>query len=335
MARVRAAVFEQPDFPDYELLDSGHGEKLERYGERVVRRPDPQALWRPRLDPARWRAADLAFSRDPQSGGRRGRWFAAGVPVASSVPDADPTHRGRGKRSAAARGRPGGAGRAVAEGPRWTVGWRGARAVLRPTGFKHVGLFPEQAGNWAFAEERLARLPGSEPAVLNVFGYTGLASVVAARAGARVTHVDASRSAIAWTRENAASSGLAPDALRVVCEDALGFLRRAVRRGERYAGVLLDPPHHGKGPRGERWQFEEHAAELVELAGTLLADAGFLVLSTYAFGTSPLALEGLLEDLRAGPGDPVLEVGELALRESSGGRRLPCGFCARLARGGA
>ena len=297
-------MFEQPDFPAYRLLDSGEGEKLERYGQVTVRRPDPQALWRRRLARADWERADLAFVRDASSGGKRGRWHG-------SLAAAD-----------------GGA-------PSWRIEWGGAAALLRPTSFKHVGLFPEQAANWAFLSERLARAPGgSRPRVLNLFGYTGMASVVAARAGAEVTHVDASRTSIAWARDNAEASGLGPDALRVVVEDALTFLKRCARRGDAFEGLLLDPPHHGKGPKGERWQFEEHAAELVERAAQVLAPDAFLVLSTYAFGTSPLALEGLLADV-----DGELEVGELALTErppdgpSRAGRRLPCGFCARLARG--
>jgi 23S rRNA (cytosine1962-C5)-methyltransferase len=297
------SVFEQPEFPDYELVDSGAGEKLERYGDVLVRRPDPQALWRPRQGARAWDRAALTFERDPASRGQRGRWrVARGAPAALS-----------------------------GERPEWRVAWRGAAALLRPTPFKHLGLFPEQAANWAFIAERVARARsgiGARPRVLNLFGYTGMASVVAARAGAEVTHVDASKSSIAWARENAAASGLGADALRVVLEDALAFAQRAARRGEVYQGVLLDPPHHGKGPKGERWQFEEHAAPLVEGAAALLAEDAFLVFTAYAFGTSPLALAGLLAGV-----DGQLEAGELALRESGGGRLLPCGFCARLARG--
>jgi 23S rRNA (cytosine1962-C5)-methyltransferase len=297
-----SAVFEQPEFPAYELVDSGAGEKLERYGDVLVRRPDPQALWRPRLDARAWERAALAFERDPASGGQRGRWRASGAAPAA-------LH---------------------GERPEWRVAWRGAVALLRPTPFKHLGLFPEQAANWAFIAERIQRAGrgGERPRVLNLFGYTGMASVVAARAGAEVTHVDASKSSIAWARENAAASGLGAEALRVVLEDALAFAQRAARRGEVYQGVLLDPPHHGKGPKGERWQFEEHAALLVERAAALLAPDAFLVLTAYAFGTSPLALAGLLAGVEG-----ELEAGELALREAGGGRLLPCGFCARLVRG--
>jgi len=298
---VRAAVFSQPEFPDYALLDSGGGEKLERYGEVILRRPDPQALWRPRRSAGEWSRAHLAFERDPGSGGKRGLWVAS--------PEAPPALRG-------------------AE-PCWTISWREARFLVRPTPFKHVGLFPEQAANWRFIAEARDALQEARPRLLNLFGYTGVASLVAARAGFAVTHLDASRTSLAWTRENAVASGLGADALRIVLDDALAFVRREVRRGASYHGILMDPPHHGKGPKGERWQFEELAAELVGLCRELLAPRAFVVLSSYAFGTSPLALEELLSELGAGE----LEAGELALEEEHGGRRLPCGFSARFRRG--
>jgi 23S rRNA (cytosine1962-C5)-methyltransferase len=297
---VRPAVFSQPDFPGHALLDSGGGEKLERYGDVVLRRPDPQALWRPRRDEAEWARAHLAFERDPKSGGKRGRWVAA--PHALECARADE--------------------------PSWTLDWRDVTLVVRPTPFKHVGLFPEQAANWQFVAETAAALEG-EPRLLNLFGYTGAASLVAACAGYQVTHVDASRTALAWTRDNARASGLAEDALRVVLDDALAFARREARRGATYDGILMDPPHHGKGPKGERWQFEDLSAALIEACRELLAPRGFAVLSSYAFGTSPLALEGLL----AGLGEGEIDAGELALEEEAGGRRLPSGFCARFRRG--
>jgi 23S rRNA (cytosine1962-C5)-methyltransferase len=297
-------VFSQPEFPAHSLLDSGGGEKLERYGDVVLRRPDPQALWRPRRSAAEWARAHLAFERDAGSGGKRGRWIAA--------PDAPPI----------AHGAPG-------DEPSWPVAWRDVTCLVRPTPFKHVGLFPEQAANWDFVESMATVLGEERPRLLNLFGYTGVASVVAARAGYEVTHVDASRTSLAWTRENAMASGLGEDALRIVLDDAPAFARREARRGAVYHGILMDPPHHGKGPKGERWQFEELAVALIDACRELLAPRGFAVLSSYAFGTSPLALEGLL----AGLGEGAIDAGELALEEEDGGRRLPCGFCARFRRG--
>jgi 23S rRNA (cytosine1962-C5)-methyltransferase len=291
---VQPAVFPTVPFPDHALLDSGDGAKLERFGDVVVARPDPQALWKPRLAAATWKAADLVFERDPGSGGRAGRWVGEGE-------------------------------RRLREG--WEVGFGRARLVLRPTPFKHVGLFPEQAPNWAFAAGALARC-GERPRLLNLFGYTGAASVLAALEGAEVTHVDASRTVLSWTQENARRSGLAPDAPRVVLDDALAFARREARRGRRYHGILLDPPHHGRGPKGETWRFETDLAPLVEACGALLEERAFLVLSSYAIGYSPLAVVNLLEGLEGG----TVAAGELVLDEEGGGRRLPCGFCARWSR---
>lgn len=299
---MQPAVFEAPDFPEYELVDSGGGEKLERFGSVLLRRPDPQALWRPRLAPERWAAAHLAFERDASSGGRHGTWRAH--------PEAPPQVRG--------------------SEPAWPVRFGTAVCVVRPTPFKHVGLFPEQAANWVWLQSLFPALGEARPRLLNLFGYTAAASVVALQAGWEVTHVDASRTTLAWARENLEASGLAPDAMRLVLDDALAFARREARRGARYHGVLLDPPHHGRGPKGERWQFEEHLAALLEACAALLDERAFLVLSTYAIGSSPLAFANLLEEL---PGGQV-SAGELALPESGArARRLPCGFCARWWRG--
>ncbi len=290
-------VFEPAPFPDHALLDSGDGEKLERFGSLLLRRPDPQALWRPRLPRERWEACDLRFERDPRSGGRSGSWRARRGDVPGS----------------------------------WTVGWRDARFVLRPTAFKHVGLFPEQASNWAWLSGLDFGVP--EPRLLNLFGYTGAASIAALQAGYRVTHVDASRTSLAWARENLEASGLPADAMRVLLEDALGFARREARRGARYELVFLDPPHHGRGPKGETWEFATGIADLVETCARLLEPRSALCLSAYAIGISPRTLSNLLAELEGGE----LEVDELALpeveEEGLPRRDLPAGFCARWTRG--
>lgn len=291
-------VFPQPPFQDYALLDSGDAEKLERFGPVVLRRPDPQAMWSRRLDDAAWRAADLTFVRESDRGGR----FEARAGA----------HR-------AALGRE----------PAWPVRFAGATFVVRPTPFKHVGLFPEQASNWEHVAVARTRFGIEKPRLLNLFGYTGAASVLAAQNGYEVTHVDASKTSIGWVRENAAASGLADDALRLIVDDASAFARREVRRQSRYHVVLLDPPHHGRGPKGETWQFEEHVAPLVRAVRDLLHERALVVLSTYAIGCTPLTFENLLAEL--GPG--AIDAGELALPEGDGRRFLPCGFCARFARG--
>lgn len=297
---MRPALFEHAPLADHALLDSGEGAKLERFGEVLLARPDPQALWPRRLAPEAWESADLAFVRESDRGGR---WEAR--------PNAHADARGR--------------------EPGWTIGVGGARVLIRPTPFKHVGLFPEQATNWRFVAERRAEL-GSEPALLNLFGYTGVASVLAARDGWRVTHVDASKRSLAWARENAVASGCDED-MRFLLDDAAQFVRREVRRGSRYAGILVDPPHYGRGPKGEKWQLEEGLAPLVQDCARLLAERALLVLSTYAIGISAQSLSNLLAGALEGG---ELEAGELALPEEPGGpsaagspRFLPCGFCAR------
>lgn len=298
-------VFPAPPFPDHALLDSGHGRKLERFGEVELARPDPQALWRPRLPEAAWDRADLTFERESDRGGR---W--------RPHPDLAPHLRG--------------------DDATWSIGFSGARLLVRPTPFKHVGVFPEQAANWALVTDVVRRLRGAlpePPRVLNLFGYTGAASVLAAREGAAVTHVDASRASLTWATQNAEASELGRSAMRLICDDALGFAAREVRRGSTYHVVLLDPPHYGRGPKGEVWRFEEGFAPLLEAVSQLLAERALLVLSTYAIGYSPLAFTNVLAELPGG----CVEAGELALTEEARpglpSRRLPAGFCARWWRG--
>lgn len=295
---MQPAVFAAPALEGHALLDSGGAEKLERYGEVLLRRPDPQALWRKRLDASEWARADLAFVRESDRGGR---WEA------------------RRDAAAPARGRE----------PEWTLARGRARFVIRPTPFKHVGLFPEQAANWELIE-RLRPSFGVQARVLDLFGYTGAASVVAHQAGYQVTHVDASKLALAWFRDNLRASGEREDVARVILDDALAFAQREARRGQRYDVILLDPPHHGRGPKGERWQLEEGLAPLVEAVGAIAAERALVVLSTYAVGYSPLAFTNLLGELEGGR----VHAGELALREHGDhARLLPCGFCARWSRG--
>lgn len=283
-------AFAHPEFGDYALLDSGNGEKLERFGKWVMRRPDPQALWRPRQSPREWQAADWSFQRESDRGGI---W----------------EHRGPGRPA-----------------PEWQMGWGEARFALRLTPFKHVGLFPEQAANWQWVQER-SPSPGTQKTLLNLFGYTGAASILAAQAGWQVTHVDAAKPSITWAAENAQLSGLPERSIRWLCDDAAGFAAREVRRGKQYDGILLDPPHYGRGPKGEKWQFESDIAGLLDSCRQLLAPSAgsFLILSTYAIGYSPIAFENMLREFGTGQ----IESGELALPEGDGERLLPCGYCAR------
>ncbi len=300
-------VFPQPSLPGYVLLDSGDGEKLERFGACLLRRPDPQALWPRRLESERWAAADLRFVRESDRGGRweggkgtkREAW---GFPIRlPGLPE-------------------------------------GVELELRATPFKHVGLFPEQAANWLWLEERRRALVAAgveRPELLNLFGYTGAASLLAVRAGWRVTHLDASRASLDWAAANLRRSGMPEDSLRWVHEDAARFVAREVRRGRRYHGILLDPPAYGRGPKGEKWLFSGGIASLLAACRELLAPDGpvALAISAYAVAYSPLAFANLFADWGAS-----VEVGELALPEGEGAplpagpvlpRLLPCGLCAR------
>lgn len=287
--------FSPPALSAYELCDSGDGEKLERFGPLVLRRPDPQALWRKGLQSASWQQADLSFERESDRGGR---WQPAlGAHELARLKQ-----------------------------PAWEVSILGAQLRLRPTPFKHVGLFPEQACNWELLPAVRQELAQAEARCLNLFAYTGAASILACKVGFRVTHVDASKQALDWTAENVQLSGLARDALRILLEDALSFVRREARRGARYEVIFIDPPHYGRGPKGEKWQLEEGLPLLMESVAQILAPRALVVLSTYAVGFSALSLANLLSDL--GPG--VCEQAELVLAESAArARLLPAGFCAR------
>ena len=276
---------------DYGLIDSGGGRKLERYGPYRVVRPEPQCLWRPRLSDAIWAEADAVF--DPTDEDEAGRWRFAGKPVET-----------------------------------WPLQWGGVRFHGRFTAFRHLAFFPEQAAHWAWIDARLRAAP-TPPRVLNLFGYTGVASLVAAAAGASVTHVDASKKAIGWARDNAALSGLAEAPVRWICEDARRYVQREARRGSRYGAIILDPPKYGRGPNGEVWRLFEDLPELLGLcAGLLSENASFLILNAYAERLSGLSLAGLLGEAAADRGGTI-DWGELALMEESGERGVGLSFFAR------
>jgi 23S rRNA (cytosine1962-C5)-methyltransferase len=283
---------------DYALLDSGDGRKLERYGRYTVVRPEPQCLWRPRPPAAAWDEADAIF--DPTDEEDAGRWRFRREPQA-----------------------------------RWPLGWGEVRFHGRFTAFRHLAFFPEQAANWAWLDEQVraqVRNGGGQSRVLNLFGYTGVASLVMAAAGAHVTHVDASKRAVAWARENAELSGLAERPIRWITEDARKYVQREARRGSRYEGIILDPPKYGRGPGGEVWRLFEDLPELARLCGELLSEnAAFLVLNAYAERISGAALAGLLSEALAGRGGSV-EWGELALVEDAGDRQVGMSFYARWRR---
>ncbi|HEY3947579.1 class I SAM-dependent methyltransferase [Phenylobacterium sp.] len=302
MSRTEPQVAELPSvmrttgWDDYGLIDSGNGRKLERYGGFAVVRPEPQCLWTPALPAARWDAAEAVF--DPTDEEDAGRWKLKGAAAA------------------------------LGNGQAWPLSWRDVRFHGRFTSFRHLAFFPEQAANWEFLDAAV-RSAGAQPKVLNLFGYTGVASLVMAAAGAAVTHVDASKRAVGWARENAELSGLADRPIRWITEDARKYVQREVRRGSRYEGIILDPPKYGRGPDGEVWRLFEDLAELVGLcAGLLSENARFLVLNAYAERISGAALSGLLAQAMAGRGGRI-EWGELALVQEGGAREVGMSFFAR------
>lgn len=291
-----------PELEDYELVDCGGFEKLERFGRYVTVRPEPQAIWHKSLPEEEWeRMASAVFRRDANSE-ERGRWLlGAGMPE------------------------------------QWRIDYRyrgmSLRMRLGLTSFKHVGVFPEQGENWNFIYDSVAELKarlGREPRVLNLFAYTGGASLAARSAGAEVTHVDSVRQVVTWARENMEASGL--DGIRWVVEDAMKFVRREVRRGRSYDGIILDPPAYGRGPEGEKWVLGQDIGPMLECCTRLLsATDGFLVLNLYSMGFSALLAKSIVGQLFPVPS--AEEFGELFFYDRSE-KMLPLGVFYRARYGG-
>ncbi|MGH6956503.1 MAG: class I SAM-dependent methyltransferase [Caulobacteraceae bacterium] len=281
---------------DYALIDSGNGRKLERYGPYSAVRPEPQSLWRPLAGGSVWAGADAVF--DPEGEEDAGRWRFSGAPL-------EP----------------------------FPLAWGQTRFLARFTSFRHLGFFPEQAANWAWLDARL-RAAGQPLKVLNLFAYTGVASLVCAAAGAAVTHVDASKRSVAWAKENAVLSGLAERPLRYLAEDARKWVAREARRGSTYDAIILDPPKFGRGPAGEVWRLLDDLPDLIAGCAALLSpEASFLLVNAYAERLSGLALAGLLAEALAGRRGAI-DWGELALMEQGGARGLGVSFFARWSDGG-
>jgi 23S rRNA (cytosine1962-C5)-methyltransferase len=286
-------LISSPGFDDYRLLDSGAGRKLERFGRIVVDRPEPQAMWQRRLPAEAWAKADAVFSGEEDD--ESGKW------------------RQRGQ---------------VAES--WPVHVQQVTLLCRLSAFRHMGLFPEQLPHWEWMLEVMRRMRIERPRVLNLFAYTGAASMLAARAGAEVTHVDASKKAIAWAKENQAVSGLQTAPIRWILEDARKFVRREVRRGRTYNIILVDPPKFGRGPGGEVWELFEHLPDLMRDCVALLEKSNAaLVLTAYAIRASALAIDQVAREALAGRGGAFAS-GELAIREDgTGGRAVPTSLFTR------
>lgn len=275
---------------DYALLDSGDGRKLERYGPYTVVRPEPQCWWVPR-DAEAFSRADAVF--DPTDEDEAGRWRFAGRPIET-----------------------------------FPLAWGNVRFTGRFTPFRHLAFFPEQAANWQWLDARIRGL--EHPKVLNLFGYTGVASLACAAAGAEVTHVDASKKSVAWARDNAAQSGMAKAPIRWIVEDARKYVAREVRRGSKYHGIILDPPKYGRGPDGDVWRlFEDLPGLLKDCAALLADDADFLLMNAYAARISGISLAHLMREAMADRGGRI-DWGELALSEDGrDARAIGLSFFAR------
>lgn len=279
-------ILEAAPDEDYALLDSGNGLKLERYGPYRIVRPEAQAIWQPALPESEWRNADAEFTGDTDEEGV-GRWRFPRTLL----------------------------------GETWPMRWDGLHYHGRFTSFRHVGVFPEQAAHWRFMQETIAG--AAKPVkLLNLFGYTGIASLVAARAGAHVTHVDASRKAVAWARENQEMSGLSGKPIRWIIDDAVKFCEREQRRGSRYDAILLDPPKFGRGPKGEIWQLFEDLPHLLDVVRALVSDRPlFVILTAYSIRASFFAMHEICQEVFGDMGGR-LESGELVIRSHNGERRL-------------
>ena len=277
---------------DYELLDSSDGERLERWGKYILRRPDPQIIWKKAAQHKAWNKADATYKRSSSGGGG---WSKNTLPQS------------------------------------WNINYEslGLTFVLKPMGFKHTGLFPEQAANWEWFSE-LIKKAGRPIKVLNLFAYTGGATIAAAKAGASVVHVDAAKGMVAQAKENAALSGLSDAPIRYIVDDCKKFVEREIRRGNKYDAVIMDPPSYGRGPSGEVWKIEDSVDELITLTASILSDDPlFFLVNSYTTGLSPAAMQyilGLKVESRYGG---RLESGELGLRASSTELAIPCGASAR------
>lgn len=279
---------------DYEILDCGDGMKLERWNDVILLRPDPQVIWKP-LSPALWEKTDAVYHRSSRGGGS---WeFRRKLPE------------------------------------KWTVSYRSLRFYVEPTGFKHTGLFPEQAANWDYITETVQERirSGRQVRLLNLFGYTGAATVAAACAGASVCHVDAARGMVTRCRENVALSGLEKAPVRYLVDDAFKFVSRELRRGSRYEAIIMDPPSYGRGPGGEVWKLEDSLQAFLEECCRLLSDEPlFFILNSYTTGLSPVVTGNMLNVLLRRRLGGSVEAGDLCLPVSSSRDiLLPCGSAAR------
>ncbi|MCX7843108.1 MAG: class I SAM-dependent methyltransferase [Clostridia bacterium] len=282
------------DWKEYELIDTGNGEKLERWGKYILRRPDPQIIWPLNEDAGPWKKVDAHYHRS-QSGGGKWEFFR-------KLPE------------------------------RWTVSYGKLSFYIEPTGFKHTGLFPEQAVNWKWIMESI-RAAGRPVKVLNLFAYTGGATAAAASAGAEVCHVDAAKGMVAWAKENLELSGLKDKPVRFITDDVIKFVQREQRRGSKYDGVIMDPPSYGRGPRGEVWKIEDCLYGFIEECLAVMSDKPlFFLINSYTTGFSPTVLSNMLKITMGRKYGGKVSSGEVGIPITATGLVLPCGIYGRWER---
>ncbi|WP_010496505.1 class I SAM-dependent methyltransferase [Paenibacillus elgii] len=284
-------MFAAQDWKDYELIDTGGGEKLERWGSIVLRRPDPQIIWPLPKETGVWREADAHYHRSSSGGGN---WE-----YRKDIPE------------------------------RWTISYRGLSFHIKPTGFKHTGLFPEQAVNWSWMMDKI-RSAGRPIRVLNLFAYTGGASVACASAGAEVCHVDASKGVVQWAKENVQLSGLGDRPVRFITDDVFKFVQREQRRGSKYDAIIMDPPSYGRGPNGETWKLETNLYPFVETCMSILTDKPlFFLINSYTTGISATVLHNTLALSLGRSHGGTITCGEIGLPITASKLMLPCGILGR------
>ena len=275
------------DFKDYELIDADSGERHERWGDIILIRPDPQIIWSEGRRDSRWRDAHAVYHRSNSGGGY---WETL-----KKVPDV------------------------------WSISYNDLTFRLKPMGFKHTGLFPEQAVNWKLAQKLIAD-SNREISVLNLFAYTGGATVACLKAGAKVTHVDASKGMVGWAKENAVATGVAEKPVRWLVDDCMKFVKREIRRGNKYDAIIMDPPSYGRGPNGEVWKLEQQLSELLNDVGKLLSDDPlFFFLNSYTGGLSPTILNYMVKSCVAPKGVGKVYTDEIGLTVTKRNIVLPCG----------
>ncbi|MCR5320707.1 MAG: class I SAM-dependent methyltransferase [Lachnospiraceae bacterium] len=275
---------------DYEVIDTSNGEKLERWGDYLLVRPDPQVIWNTPKELTGWRKPNGHYHRSNKGGGE---WEFFHLPE------------------------------------EWSISYRELTFHLKPFSFKHTGLFPEQAANWDWCRD-LIKSAGRPVKVLNLFAYTGGATVSAAAAGASVTHVDASKGMVTWAKENAVASGLADAPIRWLVDDCGKFVEREIRRGNKYDAIIMDPPSYGRGPKGEIWKIEDSIYPFLELTSQVLSDDPlFVLLNSYTTGLQPAVLNYMMSTVFAKRFGGHVEADEVGLPVTQSGLVLPCGAAGR------